>query len=234
MKGVQRWWHQPFLIRLLHWEYWSFNTIYIPIYMVWFWLSLRARSFFFFSASNPGIRNGGFLAESKKDIIPLIPVSVHPKTAFFSLPLNAEIVLAGLKTNGLDFPLIGKPDIGGRGRGIKAIKDENDVREYVKHACLDFHIQEFVAYKNETGIFYYRYPGEATGRISGIVRKEFLTITGDGKATIRELLLTNPRAILQLKDLDLIYGETLNEIPEQGYENILIPYGNHARGAKFL
>ncbi len=56
------------------------------------------------------------------------------------------------------FPLIGKPDIGGRGRGIKALKDEEDVRRYVNSAYLDFHIQEYVPYKKEVGIFYHRYP----------------------------------------------------------------------------
>ncbi len=41
-------------------------------------------------------------------------------------------------------------------------------------------MQEFVPYENEVGIFYYRYPDEAKGHISGIVEKEFLAITGDG------------------------------------------------------
>lgn len=234
MTWFQRLLHRPFFIRLFNWEYWSFNTIYIPIYIIWIGLCIRARSFFFFAAANPKIKNGGFLNESKKDIFPLIPPDIHPKTVFFSVPSNPEIVLADLKRNSLQFPLIGKPDIGGRGRGIKALRDEQDLNEYVKIAYLDFHIQEFVPYKNEVGIFYYRYPGEAHGKISGIVGKEFLKVVGDGASDIRTLMSENKRAILQIKNLEETNPALLRTVLAAGEERIIVPYGNHARGAKFL
>ena len=44
---------KAWLIKLLHWEYWSFNAVYLPIMWHWFYLALRARSFFFFNAANP-------------------------------------------------------------------------------------------------------------------------------------------------------------------------------------
>ena len=197
-------------------------------------MCLRARSFFFFAASNPAIENGGFLNESKKDIYAIMPPGLSPKTSFFSLPANADFVLDQLKRDGLTFPLIGKPNIGGRGRGVKALKDEADVRAYVQNAFLDFHIQEFVAFRNEVGIFYCRYPGEAKGHITGIVRKEFLSVTGDGVHTIRDLLRGEKRAILQLESLHRMYGRELDRVLEQGDRKTLVPYGNHARGAKFL
>jgi hypothetical protein len=68
MNALQRLLRRPFFIRLFHWEYWSFGAVYGWIYPVWVFLALRARSFFFFAASNPKIQNGGFLCESKKDI----------------------------------------------------------------------------------------------------------------------------------------------------------------------
>ncbi|MBS1599999.1 MAG: D-alanine--D-alanine ligase [Bacteroidetes bacterium] len=234
MNWFQRVANRPFFIRLFHWEYWSFNTIYIPIYIIWIWLCLRARSFFFFAAANPKIKNGGFLNESKKDIFPLIPAGVHPKTIFFSTPSNVDMVLSDLKKNGLHFPLIGKPDIGGRGRGVKALRDEQDVKEYLKMAFLDFHIQEFVPYKNEVGIFYYRYPGKSNGSISGIVGKEFLKVIGDGVSSIKQLLLKDKRAILQLENLQETNPDLLLTVLPAGEERVIVPYGNHARGAKFL
>src|SRR5882724_5449340 len=112
MNWFQRMLHRPFFIRLFNWEYWSFSTIYTPIYIIWIGLCLRARSFFFFASANPRIKNGGFLNESKKDIFLLIPPEIHPKTIFFSVPSNVDLVLAELKKNDLRFPLIGKPDIG--------------------------------------------------------------------------------------------------------------------------
>ena len=234
MNFFQRQLYKPFFIRLFHWEYWSFNVVYIPIYIFWIALCARAKSFFFFSASNPQIKNGGFLSESKKEIYPLIPASLQPATVFFSIPSNASIVLNELDRKGLSFPLIGKPDVGSRGRGVKVLINEDDVKSYVKNAFVDFHIQEFVAYKNEIGIFYYRFPDEENGKISGIVRKEFLKVKGDGIKTIQDLLIKNKRAVLQKKVLEKLYGNNLNEVLIKGEEKILVPYGNHVRGAMFL
>ena len=234
MNSIQRILHRPFFIKLFNWEYWSFGTVYALLYPIWILLCLRARSFFFFAASNPSIQNGGFLNESKKDIYAIMPPDLSPKTAFFSLPANADMVLAVLNSEGLRFPLIGKPDIGGRGRGVKALKDEEDVKAYVRNAFLDFHIQEFVSFKNEVGIFYCRFPDQPRGTITGIVRKEFLSVTGNGRNTMRELLLKEKRAILQIESLQRMYGQELDAVLENGTKKTLVPYGNHARGAKFL
>ena len=234
MNVVQSLLHRPFFIRLLHWEYWSHLAVYIWIYPIWFLLSLRARSLFFFAAANPRITNGGFLNESKKDIVPMIPEALHPGTAFFELPANADIVLAELRRKNLQFPLIGKPNIGGRGRGVKVLADEAAVRAYVSRACLDFHIQEFVPYKQEAGIFYCRYPGEERGRVTGIVEKEFMTVTGDGKSTIRTLLQQNPRALMYLDSFSNMHGKRMDLILPEGELMVISPFGNHARGAKFI
>ena len=165
MNPDRSWRKKPFWIRLLHWEYWSFNVVYIPIYPVFIFLCLRARSFFFYAAANPRIKNGGFLAESKKNIYELVPVSFQPKTIFFPVTIKPEEVIGQLKRAGFIFPLIGKPDIGGRGRGVKKLDDEISLLEYVRNARVDFHIQEFVSFENEAGIFYYRYPDQDSGNI---------------------------------------------------------------------
>jgi len=224
----------PFFIRLLHWEYWSFLAVYIWIYPIWIYYCLKARSFFFFAASNPGIEYGGFINESKKDIHSLIPGQYNPETVFFDLPVNPLSINLSLRQQGLDFPLIGKPNKGGRGRGVKILHNESDVITYAENATIDFHIQEFVAFRNEVGIFYYRIPGQEKGTISGIVKKEFLTATGDGKSTIRELVSKEQRYILQLNALQEIHGEGLDEVLPAGEKRVLVPYGNHARGAMFL
>lgn len=234
MNFFQQLFHRPFFIRLFNWEYWSFAAVYTWIYPVWFLLCLRARSFFFFAAANPRIRNGGFLNESKKEIVPLIPEALHPRTAFFALPCNAALVLAELQRKSLHFPLMGKPDVGGRGRGVKVLKDDNDVRDYVRTAFLDFHIQEYVPYKNEVGIFYCRYPNEDRGRITGIVEKEFMTVIGDGKSSMRELLGRNKRALMYMDSFENLHGGFLDNILPDGEQQVISPFGNHARGARFI
>ncbi|MDI1306204.1 MAG: D-alanine--D-alanine ligase, partial [bacterium] len=54
--------------KITHWEYWPFQIVYIPIYFLWAFYSLKAKSIFFFNAANPTIKNGGFMMESKKAI----------------------------------------------------------------------------------------------------------------------------------------------------------------------
>ena len=84
------------------------------------------------------------------------------------------------------------------------------------------------------GIFYYRFPGESKGRVSGIVGKEMLAVVGDGQSTIEALLRKNDRYILQFPALRDRYGSFLQQVPATGEEHLLAPYGNHSRGAKFL
>jgi len=228
------WKKKPFWIRLLNWEYWSFNMVYFPIYPVFILLCLRARSFFFFAASNPGIKNGGFLGESKKDIHALIPPELQPRTIFFPRGTPPETVLSKLSQSGFHFPMISKPDIGGRGRGVKKLDDPAAVITYTSGSLFDFHIQEYIQYENEAGIFYYRFPDQKEGNISGIVHKEFLKVKGDGKLNIRELLKTSPRAILQLPQLEIMEPQMLDRVLAPGEIYTVSPYGNHARGALFL
>jgi hypothetical protein len=91
-----------------------------------------------------------------------------------------------------------------------------------------------IPFENEVGIFYVRFPNEEKGRITGIVAKEFLIAVGDGISTIETLIKRNPRHELQLKTLQKEYGNQLLDILPKGEKRNLVPYGNHARGAKFL
>ena len=226
--------HHPFFIKLFNWEYWPFHIVYGPIYIVWLLICLRARSFFFFNASNPTIRNGGFLMESKKEIYDLMPDHYYPPTLFFHHSTGTSVIIEEIKKTNLRFPLIGKPDIGMKGMMVKKLETENDLIEYATNSKVDFLIQQFIPYENEVGIFYYRLPGEQNGHISGIVRKEFLAVTGDGRSTVKELLQQNKRYILQLPILEKTDKEKMGIVLKHGEDLILVPYGNHVRGAKFV
>ena len=41
--------HSNFLIKLTNWEYWPFAVIYTPAFFYWLYLSVKARSLFFFT-----------------------------------------------------------------------------------------------------------------------------------------------------------------------------------------
>ena len=234
MNRLQGFFHRPFWIRLFNWEYWSFNAVYMWVMPWWLWLSMKSRSFFFFNAANPAIENGGFLNESKKDLHQILPAGLYPTSLHFSLPADPEAVLSAMRVAGLDFPVMGKPDIGGRGRGVKKLCDALSLEKYVRETTMDFHIQAFIPYEQEVGIFYHRFPGEKSGKITGIVRKEFLSVTGDGVHTVRQLLQQDPRGIMYVEGLEKVLGSELEDIPGRRERRVVSPYGNHARGSLFL
>ena len=223
-----------FIHKLTHWEYWPFDIAYVPMYFVWFYYAAKSRSFFFFNASNPRIKNAGFLMESKKEIYDIIPAAYIPKTLFFSHGTADADILKTVAASGISFPCIAKPDIGGKGRGVEKLFALQDVITYAAKIKMDFLVQQFIAYPEEVGIFYCRIPGEDDGFITGIVAKEFLIVKGDGKSTLTQLLEKDPRFHFQLAALQKIYGEGLNEVLAKDEAKNLVPYGNHARGAKFI
>ena len=223
-----------FIHKLTHWEYWPFQIVYIPIAFLWVYYSLKVKSLFFFNASNPSIKNGGFIMESKKAIYNLIPQHYYPKTELIVEGTNLDAILNTIGNSAIKFPFIAKPDIGLRGSAVKKINNQEELQDYNKKANFNYLVQSFIPFEKEVGIFYVRYPNEKTGKITGIVYKEFLTVTGDGFSTIEELIKKNPRYELQLQSLRLEYGKTLLNILPKGEKFNLVPYGNHARGAKFI
>jgi sporulation protein YlmC with PRC-barrel domain len=172
--------------------------------------------------------------ESKKEIYDLIPFEYYPSTLFFKASSSLQDILTLIKQRNLKYPLIGKPDIGMKGMMVKKLENEKELSFYVQNSKVDFLIQEYVPFKNEIGIFYYRYPNEEKGHISGIVKKELLGVTGNGVSTVEQLLLKNKRAVLQLPVLRKTEKDKMNIVLKKDEEFIVVPYGNHVRGAKFL
>ncbi|OQP49680.1 hypothetical protein A4D02_28625 [Niastella koreensis] len=219
---------------MANWEFWPLHLVYGPLYFYWCWLSIRARSLFFFSAANPGIQYSGFVHERKSEIYKLIPKQYYPLTKLCTAG-QPELKLAqNLKREGLLFPMIAKPDVGERGIQVKLLHSQAELEMYASRSKVDFLLQQFISYKQEVGIFYYRIPGQDRGYISGIVGKEFLTVTGDGKSSIESLVKDEDRFLLQLSALRYTYGDFLNTVLAEGAECVLVPYGSHSRGAKFI
>lgn len=223
-----------FFHKLFHWEYWPFGIVYIPIYFLWAIYALRARTIFFFNVCNPTMPNGGFIMDSKMEIYDLIPQQFYPKTKLVKEKLPFEEVESLIENSKINFPLIAKPDIGLRGSAVKKAENWDELKSYHDKANFDYLIQDLIPYEHEVGIFYVRFPNEKQGKITGIVAKEFLIVEGDGCSTIEELLKANPRYEFQLKVLQKEYGNQLKTILAKGEKRNLVPYGNHARGAKFL
>lgn len=221
-------------IKITHWEYWPSYLLYLPVlpYLLFLWI--KARSVFFFNTSNPGIRYGGFLMESKWEMYQHAPEGFFPACTLFN-PSNSITHIESEVMAAFNFPVIAKPDIGSRGRGVAVITDLHQLRNYHANSLVSYLIQEKIEYPMEAGIFYVRMPGEKNGEITGIVQKEFITVTGNGKDTLEALLIKHPRYMLQLASLRKILGsKALKTIPQKGESKTIVDIGNHARGAKFI
>lgn len=221
-------WH-----KVIHWEYWPMQFIYYPIFPVWAFFALRARSFFFFNAANPSIKNGGMAMESKKEIYDMIPPRHIPKTVLIAKASTLNGILKKVSQAGITFPLIAKPDIGMKALGVEKIGNANELHLYLLKSSNDFLVQELIEYPNEIGVFYVRFPDEKKGRITGVVAKEFLSVTGNGRDSMEQLIRQNPRSAIQSASLKRKYGALVNRILNKGEKFILVPYGSHTRGAKF-
>jgi hypothetical protein len=226
--------HSPFFIRLLHWEYWPFTIVQAPVFIYYLWLSVKARSLFFFSAANPSIETGGMFGESKWNIFGLLPGHVYPKTIFISEGTPLAGIKNSLKVHNICYPFIAKPDRGERGWNVAKIENEEQLVSYITVVKVDFLIQEYADLPVELSVFYYRYPGAEKGIVSSVVIKEMLAVTGNGYASIRQLIMDYPRALLQLHVLETTLKDKLDEIPGAAERVELVPIGNHSRGAKFI
>lgn len=226
-----------FAIKVSHWEYWPFGIIHVPLFFMWLWYSLRERSFFYFSASNPGILSGGMMGESKFEVLSRIPEDLKAKTILIRFTASTEHVLKEIEGAGLAFPLIFKPDLGERGWMVKRIDEPENIEDYlseIKKIKLDFLVQELIDLPLEFGVYYIRFPSEENGKVNSITAKEFLHVQGDGKKTLQELIFEKDRAMLQWKSLKEKYKARLQEVIPKGIRVELVSIGNHCLGTMFL
>ncbi len=177
---------------------------------------------------------GGMFGESKFEVLEMLPKDCKPKAILIRVPARAHVILERMRENGLDFPVIFKPDLGERGWMVRRIHNEKDVAQYLQEINIDFILQECVDLPLEFGVFYVRYPSEASGKVTSIVGKEMLSVQGDGKKTLQELILEKDRAKLQWSTLREVYKDRLKTIILSGEKVELVSIGNHCLGTMFL
>ena len=234
MSFFERIYRSNFLIKMRHWEYWPFGIIQAPFVIYWLWLSLKARSFFFFSASNPSIFSGGMMGESKFEVLNMVPTELKPRAILIHVPTDLDSILSLIKNSGMNYPLIFKPDLGERGWMVRKIKNDKEANQYLLEIKTDFIIQQFLDLPLEFGVFYVRKPSQPEGRIISINSKEMLTVTGNGKTSLQELVFKNDRAKLQAGRLSKIFHDDWNRVIADGSVFELNSIGNHCLGTKFL
>jgi hypothetical protein len=212
--------------KLVNYEYWPIGLFYIPVGIYIFCLALKARSFTFFTNVNPSIKDSGILRYSKFSVLKYIPDEFKTKGILIKSNDKLDFV-----EEMFTFPIITKPDMGERGKGVTLISDMSALKKHAENIDQDFIIQEFCDFPEEAAIFYVRKPTEAKGRITSFTTKEFLTVTGDGRSTIRQLMTQSFRARLQIYRQTTAY---LNIVPQARESVTIEAIGNHNRGTRFI
>lgn len=220
----------------LKWEFWPWWFFYGPIYPYWFWLGLRMGRLSFFTAANPGLYMGGFIAYSKWAVLRQLPEQYVPKTHFFEHIEDAQHVRRAMQALGVEYPVILKPDVGERGFGVAKIDNEAQLAAYLaRYPREGVLLQAYIAAPREYGVLFSRLPdgSDAPGRVSSIVEKVMLAVTGDGKRTLLQLMQADERCRYHLQALEEEYASKLDEVLPPGKTRQLTSIGNHVRGATF-
>jgi hypothetical protein len=216
------------------WENWHWFVKYVFIGPAWLWFCLKARSFWFFTPSNPSIVFGGFTGETKREIYQQLPEGSYPKTIYVAPACSLSDVFHLIDVEGLSFPLAVKPDVGMMGYMFRVVESSEQLRQYHNVIPVNYLIQEFVSYPIEVSVFHYRFPYELSGRITGFVRKEFMEVVGDGKSSLRELIINYPRAQFRLQELLSKHENKLDRVIATGERFVLSQALNLSRGGKLI
>jgi membrane protein DedA with SNARE-associated domain len=224
------------LARWSRWEFWPTWIFYAPVAVWTLVLAVRHRGFSTITAANPGLTNGGTVGESKFEILEKLPVDCTIPAALIpagSLANRIGLSRHYIAQNAWRYPLIVKPDVGQRGVGVKLARSLSDLEEYLAQAVGPVILQPYHPGPFEAGVFYYRYPGESTGRILSITDKHFPVVIGDGRSTLEELIWAHPRYRMQAATFIVRHREILGRVLSMGERLQLAIAGNHAQGTLF-
>jgi hypothetical protein len=227
------------LLRFHNRQFWPLWFLYFPLYFYLLVLAFKYRSIWAWLYVNPNLPNGGWWSE-KKSILDgilqkLFKEEYLPGKSFQSqefLKLNESDRLNFL--SGFTFPLVIKPDQGKQGQGVEILTSENQLISYLTQQDDDFFIQNYDSSPYEAGLMFYRDLKTNQIYFFSMTDKFFPQIYGDGKSTILDLILKDPRArfiaSLYLDQLKISEDTILPHLQAMR----LTQLGNHSKGALFF
>jgi hypothetical protein len=149
------------------------KLFYLP---VWAWvilLSIRHGGVRLPLLANPLFPAGGLYGESKSQILDQIGGEARDWVAPYVVLTRTPDLAADMRTaqaqaqkQGLDLPLVAKPDLGCRGAGVRPVRSASELEDYLAGFPEGERLllQRMVDQEGEAGIFYVRVPGEERGR----------------------------------------------------------------------
>ena len=240
-------------------EFWPSWLMYAPVAGLWLLLALRYRSLSLPLIANPEVPLSGMVGVPKSAILKLagetakqsiLPWIVVEPGADFEPPqgageayvapadspaLRRERAEAAMAAAGLSFPVVGKPDIGCRGVGVKLLRDsaalESCLERYPPGGSLM--LQRLSDWEAEAGVFYVRDPMTEQGKITSLTLKYTPYVVGDGVHTLAELVAADPRAGGLLHLYQERNAAWWREVIPAGSPFRLVFSASHCRGAVF-
>ena len=174
--------------------------ICVPLTLQWLWLALRYRSLSLPSAANPAITSGGLVGEGKLEYFDIMGPLARQVTAascgvVASRDVTAEALREAMLAAALGFPVVAKPNLGLCGYGVRRIDDAQALLAYVQAFPTGEMVvlQHYLPQEGEAGIFYARDPETDFGRVVGLALRYFPRVTGDGCATLTQLMARDVR-----------------------------------------
>ncbi|MFG0305173.1 MAG: alpha/beta fold hydrolase [Phycisphaerales bacterium JB040] len=225
-------------------EWWSCTWIYISVWPMWVGRVFTKHGPWSFTAANPGIGNGGgFVDESKDAILRALPDDAN-LLAFHAIgPEGTPEERAARALEAVEsrpelggFPIICKPATGENGKSIRRATNADDLRDYFGRISRAVQLQRYHPGPCEYGVFWVRSSEAGEGRsgiITGVCRKRFLSLTGDGERTFGELILSHRRFRCQARMFHHRHAGRWDTVLPEGESVTLGLAANHVQGAKF-
>ncbi|GAD03387.1 D-alanine--D-alanine ligase [Agarivorans albus] len=224
-------------------EFWPTWAVYIPVVFQWIALGIRHRSFTLPLLANPKLPLAGMVGVGKSELLAQATGSCDDavlawmKVNRTGAPLARQVedLLEQMQQRGLEFPIVGKPDIGCRGAGVKLLHNRQELQDCLENYPLNaaMLIQKLASYEAEAGVFFVRHPDQPQGEIISLALKYTPYVVGDGQSTLKQLIKADPRAS-ELQHLYLSrHHDKLDSIIDEGQPYKLVFSASHCRGAIF-
>jgi pimeloyl-ACP methyl ester carboxylesterase len=239
--------------RLIYHEYWVTGLVYLP--MLWWGIKrmIARRWLIELTSVNPGYAyDAGIMCESKMDINrKLGDGNVDDQAILHCVLIEENADTQARIDRAIDsmtnddqlggYPVFAKPDQGERGRAVEMICSQAELIAYGRDNDEPFVIQQQHHGAMEVGVLWVRHVESITdpnytgpsGFIYAITIKHFPAVVGDGKQTLRRLILGHDRYRAQSRMFFDRMGQLLDTVPDAGERVALGVAGNHAQGAMF-
>jgi len=234
--------------RLTNHEYWVSAIVYLPVILSYA-SKLSLKPLAQLSAVNPGYAPDGGVNEDAKSTInnrfrddpAVLPLHLVDRNEDHARRLGQAANAVRTNSDLGGYPIIAKPDRGEHGVGVQLIRSEHDLDGYLRTHREPIVLQKYHPGPDEVGVLWVRAPQTILnpdaptphGSIYAVTIKHFPGVVGDGKHSLRQLILKHPRYRCQARMFLDRLRKQQHQIPQKNEPVQLGLAGNHKQGAKF-